>query len=158
MRGRWLLLAVGVLAAVAVILVMNGPWMWVACVLLGLSWLVARYPDSVAPLGWLVWSIGCWILGGGQSLWGAAVVALAMGAVHLGAALSARTAPTGPAWIPTDWYRFAGFLAASALGLAVVAAAVALPALEGMIWVPAAVLLFTAVAVVLRLGVDRRAT
>lgn len=154
MTGRWLMLAVGLLASLAVVLAVSGPWMWGALLLLVLSWFVARFPDSLAPLGWLVWAVACWVLGGDHGLWRAAVVALALGAVHLGAALTARTAPTGPAWIRSDWYRLAGFLGATAGGMGIVVAVMTLPALEGLIWVPAAVFLFGAVVVVLRLGVD----
>ncbi len=155
MRGRGLMLTVAVLASLAVIVAVPGAWVWPTLALLPLGWLVAWRPDSLAPLGWMTWAIGCWTLGGGQSLWAAAVVALALGAVHLGAALTARTAPTGPAWMRGDWYRFAGFLGATVLGLGLVVVATALPAPQGLVWVPAAVFVFAAVVVVLRLGLDR---
>ena len=79
MRGRGLMLTVAVLASLAVIVAVPGAWVWPTLALLPLGWLVAWRPDSLAPLGWMTWAIGCWTLGGGQSLWAAAVVALALG-------------------------------------------------------------------------------
>lgn len=145
--------AITLVASLVVIAATGGWGRGVGVAAAVLSWWVGRRADSLLPILWMVLTVASWLVGGTQSLWRAALVGLALGAVHMACAIGARAQPSAPPWPTREWRRLVLFLAVSTAAIGLLFVLTILPVPSGAIWTLGAVVVLGGLLAAIRFSV-----